>query len=977
MTIAFPTIGNAELVVSLTDSSVGNDRVRPSRVGGKASSLATLYATEGLGARVPKAHALTVDFFQPWIDKLTKSDDFRALAAHTADTGTIAEDEQIAILATALCHNLQAASLLLTLSEAQSSAIRTLVSELKGSLAAVRSSAPEEDGSGASFAGAFETKLAVETTTCEGLETAVKECFASLWDYRVLLYKQKQYSGNDQNNKIGFAVVVMEMVDSVIAGVAFSANPLNSDRDELMIDSSWGLGESVVDGSVTADRYVVDKIHGWKILEESIGKKGNEKRLGTGVTGVVNKSIEENDPRYSESSLNQKQIEELSKLVCLIERTYGVPMDVEWAFVADNDETLKPKLLQARPITTLYSLDPEMMTEPGKKRVLYFDANVISEATTTSPFTTMDLDFFYQLFESITFGTSFGEAKSQGFGLYNNTDASSILYNGMTRQYMNMGYTFNFVSTEFIAKKLEFIDPYFSSIIRSKDCDRKKYRTNSWIPKGVTLKSWWKILRTQITFEQSGHYAEDPKGAMEAYLAKVEVGMEQFGRVAEQDFRCDGSVGLLDISTKLYETIKLTTLEECCVINNILLGVTNKVDEERRNGKTEEIKEEYEALCGGYEGDELMEMNIALYRLAQSLPKAIWDEYKGENGTTALAERIQEERGLPVGFFDEWKSFMKKYGFDGQNQLFIGCPRYDDNPERLLEKMRMNSMEHIKDPSVMAKQMLEKRRAVMAKHEEEAKREAAQSHSFWDKRRTKKKLAELQKRNLHLDHLMKIRNAPKLHLTKFIGTMRTIVLKIEKKFISDGRLEEKGDIFHLKIEEADRALLSQGRQIDLMHIIRPRKAVYERALAANICPLLVDSRCRILKPDPPISNEPGTLVGAAISPGVATGKVRIIRDLSAEQTRGFGVGANGEQENHILCAVVTGPAWTPLFASASAVVLQIGGVLQHGALCAREYGKPAVSNIDVYSLLRDGMTVSVDGNTGIVKILDDGNEGSQ
>jgi hypothetical protein len=447
-----------EFVVSLTDSSVGTDRVSPSRVGGKASSLATLYATEGLGSRVPKAHALTVDFFQPWIDELTKSDDFKALAAQTTETvttnSTIAEDEQLAIVATALCNKLQATSLRLDLSEAQSEAIRTLVSEMKGSLAAVRSSAPEEDGSGASFAGAFETKLAVETT-CEGLETAAKECFASLWDYRVLLYKQKQYGGNGDNNKIGFAVVVMEMVDSVIAGVAFSANPLNSDRDELVIDSSWGLGESVVDGSVTADRYVVDKVRRWKIIEESIGKKGNEKRLGTGTGGVVNKSIGENDPRYSESSLNQTQIEELSELVCLIETTYGMPMDVEWAFVADNDdndETLKPRLLQARPITTLYSLDPEMMTEPGKKRVLYFDVNIISEATTTSPFTTMDLDCYCQLFDTILFGASFGEAKARGFGFYNSTDANSLMYNGMTRQYMNMGYSFNFVSTEFIAE---------------------------------------------------------------------------------------------------------------------------------------------------------------------------------------------------------------------------------------------------------------------------------------------------------------------------------------------------------------------------------------------------------------------------------------------------------------------------------------------------------------------------------------------
>mmetsp|Transcript_11182 Transcript_11182/g.10850 ORF Transcript_11182/g.10850 Transcript_11182/m.10850 type:complete len:157 (+) Transcript_11182:476-946(+) len=150
-----------------------------------------------------------------------------------------------------------------------------------------------------------------------------------------------------------------------------------------------------------------------------------------------------------------------------------------------------------------------------------------------------------------------------------------------------------------------------------------------------------------------------------------------------------------------------------------------------------------------------------------------------------------------------------------------------------------------------------------------------------------------------------------------------------------------------------------------MDIVRPRKVTYERARCATICPLLVDSRCRILLPDPPTFKEgeepePGTLIGSAVAPGIATGRVRILNHPNEKFESG-----------EVLCATVTGPAWTPLFASASAVVLQIGGVLQHGALCAREYGKPAVSNIDIHTVLKNGMKVSVDGNAGIVMILDD------
>ena len=199
-----------------------------------------------------------------------------------------------------------------------------------------------------------------------------------------------------------------------------------------------------------------------------------------------------------------------------------------------------------------------------------------------------------------------------------------------------------------------------------------------------------------------------------------------------------------------------------------------------------------------------------------------------------------------------------------------------------------------------------------------------------------------------------------MHFSRVFAAVRRVVLQIQDNMIKKKRLDEDGDIFHLSLEEVDMALRDES--LDMMDIVRKRKIIYEKAKISGMCPLLVDSRCRILKPDIPVGNhEKGTLVGAAISPGVATGKVRIIQNPSERFE-------NGE----VLATIVTGPAWTPLFVGASAVVLQIGGVLQHGALCAREYGKPAVSSIDVMAKLKTGMMVTVDGNTGIVKILQEG-----
>ena len=252
---------NQQLVVSLTDSSSisssskdNNNVVTPARVGGKASSLAKLFAIDGLGSSVvPKAYALTVDFFQPWITEMKESINFKSLTALQINDDKKESEEEEELL---LCKKLQATSYDLTLSKEQTNVIQMLTDEMNSNswnvpnLAAVRSSAPEEDGVVSSFAGAFDTCLGV-SSTFDALEKAIHTCFASLWDYRVLHYKQmnnaiannNSSSGSnnstDDNSNIvgGFAVVVMEMIDSQIAGVAFSANPLNSDRDELVIDS--------------------------------------------------------------------------------------------------------------------------------------------------------------------------------------------------------------------------------------------------------------------------------------------------------------------------------------------------------------------------------------------------------------------------------------------------------------------------------------------------------------------------------------------------------------------------------------------------------------------------------------------------------------------------------------------------------------------------------------------------------------------
>merc|ERR1712226_368166 len=99
---------------------------------------------------------------------------------------------------------------------------------------------------------------------------------------------------------------------------------------------------------------------------------------------------EVSEQKQKECTLPIEQVAEIARLVSMIETTYGKPMDIEWAYTEDD----QLRLLQARPITTLLPLDPEMITSPGEPRILYFDYNIASDATTTSPFKTMDSEVY-------------------------------------------------------------------------------------------------------------------------------------------------------------------------------------------------------------------------------------------------------------------------------------------------------------------------------------------------------------------------------------------------------------------------------------------------------------------------------------------------------------------------------------------------------------------------------------------------------
>ena len=200
---------------------------------------------------------------------------------------------------------------------------------------AVRSSATAEDLPEASFAGQQSTFLNVKGK--KDVIESVVECFASLFPPRAIYYREKN---NFKHKDVLIAVVVQQMIDSKKAGVLFTVNPVTKNKEEMIIEGSFGLGELVVAGQITPDTYTVDR--GGNVKDISIGSKKK------GLFRIKGKNVEKELENSDEQVLDEGEIKALSELGVKIEEHYGSPQDIEWCI-----EGKELFIVQSRPITTL------------------------------------------------------------------------------------------------------------------------------------------------------------------------------------------------------------------------------------------------------------------------------------------------------------------------------------------------------------------------------------------------------------------------------------------------------------------------------------------------------------------------------------------------------------------------------------------------------------------------------------------------
>jgi phosphoenolpyruvate synthase/pyruvate phosphate dikinase len=309
-----------------------NGKLPREQVGGKGASLSDLMAA---GFKVPDGFCVTADGYRHFVKSAGIEGRVTPILA-SLDTGDAAAVRHAAETISGLVREM---SLPEDLSAEISEGYQALKSKL-GVHSAVRSSAISEDGSASSFAGLYESYLNM-VGEAEVLD-AVHRCYVSLWSQRAVSYRANRGGAADE----AMAVVVMGLVPSETSGIAFTAHPVTGSLDQVIINSSFGLGEAIVSGRVTPDSFLIDK-RNFTLLEREIYPKELAVFPHPGGGGGV---IEEKlgFDRQRAPSLSDEQATAVARLAAQVETHYGSPQDIEWGLYGGQ-----LFLLQSRPITTL------------------------------------------------------------------------------------------------------------------------------------------------------------------------------------------------------------------------------------------------------------------------------------------------------------------------------------------------------------------------------------------------------------------------------------------------------------------------------------------------------------------------------------------------------------------------------------------------------------------------------------------------
>jgi len=790
-------------------------------------------------------------------------------------------------------------------------------SELGGAApaVAVRSSATAEDLPDLSFAGQQDTYLNIIGE--EDVLRAIVRCWASLWTGRAIGYRSRNHISPDD---LSLAVIVQRMVNSEVSGVLFTANPLNGKRCETVIDAIFGLGEALVSGMVEPDHYVVDGSC-QKILAKNLGSKSLAIRpIASGGTQTLSETV----PNVQ--ALSDAQIIELSCLGARAAQTFACPQDVEWAWA--NGQFY---ILQSRPVTSLYPL-PENPANPSLEVLFSFCA----WQGMLDPITPLGQDMMSGL--AVGFKRQFDQSagfreqrifQSAGERLFVNITA--LMHSSLGRKILNL-----FVDS---------IDPVSLDIIQNLYQDERlaivKQRTNP--------AQGWRIGRLVFpVFRYVLYNLLWPERGRERLARRID---EFIAHTLQQCNQIENLASLAAFVENLPTNIPGVLLPY--LLPGIISGQIPLQGLLRLTASMPGANHQVMELTRGLPHNVTTEMDIKLWSVSQKIkadPASA--AYFSENKAGELVAAFRDQQLPPVAQ-QGIECFLQAYGIRGVAEVDLGRPRWKEEPLYILQVLKNYLEINGQDgsPEINFQKGAEKARL--------AGEYLASAVRHTPLGIFKERVVRAMIRRVR--ELGGLRETPKFTIVRLMAVLRETLLDMGQKMVASNQLQQKDDLFFLHVWELQQ--LATGNLPEVHQLIALRRQTHLRELSRKRIPhiLLSDGTTFYERISSPIQQTDQLLTGCPVSSGIVEGIVHVIRDPHGSRL------APGE----ILVCPATDPAWTPLFLSAGGLVMEVGGMMTHGSVVAREYGIPAVVGVhQATTRLKTGQHVRVDGSSGQIQVLE-------
>jgi pyruvate,water dikinase len=766
--------------------------------------------------------------------------------------------------------------------------------QLGGGLVAVRSSATAEDGAVASFAGQQETILGVrgESAVCE----AVARCWQSLHTERAVAYRRDRGIGDEG---LTMAVVVQRLVPAEAAGVLFTRDPLDPTGKQMLVEASWGLGESVVSGKVAPDRYHLDRETG-RVVEQHIGAKT--------VQVTADGTREVPAERQTQPCLDAARLAELAELGRRVEAFYGDPRDIEWAWAEGRFW-----LLQARPITTAGAAEREQVR---REEMASLAARAEPDGTVWSRFNIPE---------------GMPEPTPMTWAMVRHLLSGS---GGCGQMYTDLGYGHEDADAE---------DCVYDLVAGRVYCNlsREARRHSDWLPRVFPFDA----LKADPSKALAPVPVRDPSRAGGLFWLLLPVRLP---------FILVSSVRRMMRLATLGGTFAARLRTE---ILPAFASETSRAADEDWSGLDAPVLLERLFFWSKRTLDDFARESLkptVLATIARAGVEA-WLARKlgAERARTALGElsmgvRPDPEADLPGAVRDlmegrlDRAAFLDRFGHRGNQDMELAQPRWSEDHAALAYLLRRAG--NVSEPSMPP-----------VAHAPGSPPTDEGAANAWEKIAAEANLSALERSALEpqvrsMQMYLSLRETAKHYFMRGYALIRRALVELDK------RCHLQGGIFYLTPEELP--ALASGQ--DMTQLIAQRRRRRSIALSLEVPPVIFSDDLEAIGRPQPIAGA-DRLQGVPLSAGIAEAAALVLDEPRTD---------NLPDEPYILVCPSTDPAWVPLFVRARGLVMEIGGVLSHGAIVAREYGLPAVAGLPgVQRRLRTGQRLRVDGGSGTVTLL--------